>query len=65
MNVKFKLYDQDMLRKLGHSDESIRKVPFYLYVDKEFIGELSGNNIVYNDYNFNSAFAQYIRLEKE
>lgn len=65
MNVKFKLYDQDMLRKLGHSDESIRKVPFYLYVDKEFIGELVDNDIVYHGYRFSSAFAQYIRLEKE
>ena len=65
MNVKFKLYDPDMLRKLGHSEESIRKVPFYLYVDKEFIGELAGNDIIYHNYRFSSAFAQYIRLEKE
>ena len=65
MNVKFKLYDPDMLRKLGHSEESIRKVPFYLYLDKEYVGELVDNDLVYRDYCFSSAFAKYIRLERE
>lgn len=65
MNVKFKLYDPDMLRKLGYSEESIRKVPFYLYVNKEFVGELVDNDIVYYDCRFSSAFAKYIRLERE
>lgn len=65
MNIEFKIHGPNMLRRLGHSKESIRKVPFYLYVNKEFVGELVGNDIAYGDYHFNSAFAQYIRLEKE
>lgn len=65
MNVKFKLYDPNMLIHLGHSEESIRKVPFYLYVNKEFVGELVDNDIVYHGYRFSSAFAKYIRLERE
>ena len=66
MKVKFKMYSPDGLRMLGHTDEEIRKIPFCLYLDKEFVGELVDNTIVYNNgRSFNANLVQYIKPETE
>ena len=65
MRVKFKLYDPDFLCMQGHDDAKIRSVPFYLYVNKEFEGNLNKNDVHYGKYIIPCELCQYIKLKED